>query len=45
MAGNEWSLNNMIKNDTLNKIEVCEQKNCELCKFDEKRNFSQYMNA
>ena len=45
MAGNDWSLNNMIKNDTLNKIEVCEQQNCELCKFDEKRNFSRYMNA
>ena len=45
IAGNEWSLKNMIKSDILEKLPVCKQKNCEICKSDAKRDLTRYMYA
>ena len=45
VAGNDWSLKNMIKNDILEKLPVCEQKNCEICKSDANRDLTSYMHA
>ena len=45
MAGNDWSLKKMIKSNILDNLEVCAQKNCEICKFDASRDFIKYMSA
>ena len=45
MAGNDWSLKKMIKSNILDNLEICAQKNCEICKFDASRDFIKYMSA
>ena len=43
MAGNLWSLKNMIKEEVLNEIKTCTEKKCYMCNLDKHVNYEKRM--